>query len=574
LKQYLSTLREFFTLPSIAYDVDGTIEIQAGVEGPITPTRLPELNVTGSISNGTLTYQGHQLHDIHFQAQVHFPLSSPQDFRLRISDFRCQWQHHTLNASMELYNLLHPTLFLTLRGKLYLPLLQPFLPDSHLLLQDGILTFQLESKKSRSFSGLADLNLMGQVTIDSLRGTYYAIPLSIPRSQLLFVTHALHIKDLELHLPKHQFRCSGVVANYAPLLTSSFAAFDSLSAHSLPQLNLLVSASSIDLDTLKQLYDYFQQQRRQSLQTTSLSELPHPSDTSAVSPFPGKIRFTVQVDHFYWDCFRADFTYLKGSYENDSLTIDTCFLHTLKGEVSLKGTYAYSDVVLTLTTREIDIRSFFDCFRELGEQLGIGPHIHGHLEVQVVTHFKIRGDTIDYTSLEAEGTASARQLELYQYAPLYKFSKFIQLKDLETARFEDMRTSFWIRNGWFHFSKMRVKVNRYEFYIEGRQHYQGELDYSVQLILPFFTKGTKGDRSQIEEFIVEDRETSRPSLFIRVTGTLDSPQFKLDKSALRTKWEHDLWKERQEIHSRMKRFFKEELGMQDTTTAESLIEEE
>lgn len=584
LSQYLTYLRQFFTLPALVSQADGNIEIQARIEGPISDTQLPELNVKGKVSNGNFSYQGNQLKNIKFLALLTFPLSEPEKFQLSIQNFQCQWKDQTFQANMELYNLFNPQLLLNLHGKLFVPLLQPFLPDSHLILKNGILTLNMETKKAKAITSLSDFHLTGIMTIDNFIATYNSIPLQIPKSQFLFLHHTILIKHLDLLLPHHSFHCKGRLLHYPSLFAIYRTPQNSFLTQTLPQLEIIIKTPSLYIDTLQQLFTQFRLSQKpisQLREKDSLRQIiPKPDSVSKPDstgvPFsiPFKIHFTCQVNHLNWNCTKTDFAYFRGSYQKDTFTIDTCFFHAWNGEIGLKGTFIPPNVFLYTTIKDIDTRAFFDCFQELGKQLGIGPHIYGNISLQSHLYFQIIGDSIDYSTLEGYGVASATNLELHQYAPLYQFNQFIRFKDLQTARFENMHTSFWIKDGWFHFAKMRVKVNRYELYIEGRQHYQGLLDYSVQLILPFFSKKKIKTNPEIEAYITEDQEINKPSLFIRVTGTLDDPQFKLDKSALRSKWQHDLWKERTEIKSHLRQFIQEELKTKDTSTVESLIEEE
>ncbi|MCL2417418.1 MAG: hypothetical protein FWD02_05735 [Bacteroidales bacterium] len=119
--------------------------------------------------------------------------------------------------------------------------------------------------------------------------------------------------------------------------------------------------------------------------------------------------------------------------------------------------------------------------------------------------------------------------ELNNVAMLQKLSRFVDEEALNSVRFATLENTIEIRNETITIPQMRIVSNALNLHVAGTHHFDGRIDYSVQVALSeLLSRRRRERRGNQEEMGATEDERQRISLYVSITGTADNPIFRYD----------------------------------------------
>jgi hypothetical protein len=162
---------------------------------------------------------------------------------------------------------------------------------------------------------------------------------------------------------------------------------------------------------------------------------------------------------------------------------------------------------------------------------------------------------VDESSIKCESNLVIEKGELNNFSPLNSLSKFVELSELQKIKFSTLNSSIYIRDKKINISKTSINNSVLNINFWGSQSFSYDIDYHIQLLIDDYLR--KKRKNNDNEFgPVENDPSNRRSAFILMTGNLDNPIIKYDKSGLKQKVKEDIKIEKQTL----KHLLKEEFG--------------
>jgi hypothetical protein len=155
---------------------------------------------------------------------------------------------------------------------------------------------------------------------------------------------------------------------------------------------------------------------------------------------------------------------------------------------------------------------------------------------------------IDWGSLVTEAKIKVEDGVLVDFEPMVALSRFLRVDDLSRVTFSTLENQIRIRNNIVQIPDMEIKSSALNLQLSGAHSFENEIDYQLQILLSELLSRKNRERRNPQEQYGEiiDDGLGRTTLFLRVTGTLNDPQFRYDHQGVREKIRDDL---RQEVRN-------------------------
>ncbi len=174
---------------------------------------------------------------------------------------------------------------------------------------------------------------------------------------------------------------------------------------------------------------------------------------------------------------------------------------------------------------------------------------------------------VDWNSLETQASIRVEDGVLVDFEPMIALSRFLRVDDLSRVTFSTLENQIRIRNRRILIPDMEIRSSALNLQLSGEHSFENEIDYRMQILLSELLSGkNRARRNPQEQYgdIIDDG-LGRTTLFLRVTGNLNSPVFQYDTRGVRDKISEDL---RQEVRN-LRNVFRREfnfLSAKDTLT--------
>ena len=231
------------------------------------------------------------------------------------------------------------------------------------------------------------------------------------------------------------------------------------------------------------------------------------------------------------DNARGTLTYIPG----ELFSIANASLHSFGGQInfSLKNRLKAQTTPISIegNIEQVDIDSLFNAFNNFDQKFITAENISG----KITLDFKLLGEmqkgTLLNDSLHCIANLAIENGVLKHFEPLKRLSKFISLKELETIKFQKLTNAIHIDKGIITIPKMYVENSALNLSVSGTHQLRGAFDYRLQLRLGdvLWRKKKESSTFRPDLGIVEQKETSGGSVYLRLFGNIDSYKVVYDK---------------------------------------------
>lgn len=215
---------------------------------------------------------------------------------------------------------------------------------------------------------------------------------------------------------------------------------------------------------------------------------------------------------------------------------------TVNGIVDAKNPKAI-DVSSAFRVNGIHIDSVFYVFENFYQTFIESSHLKGKANADVSLEMNLNQKLKLYPeTLVADIDVLIAQGELNNFEPMQKLNKYLDDQALNHLRFADLKNTIHIEKKTIFIPQMEVSTNATQITLSGTHSFDQHIDYRV--VTPLRNK-KKIDPD--EAFGAIEESGGRSKLFLKIVGTTDDYEVKLDKEATRKKMASDLKKEVKEL---------------------------
>lgn len=529
------------------YDSKGNFHFNAFLKGTVSETENPSFVADFGINNGEVYQRSSdiRLEKINLKGKyTNGNQKKPETTKLEIEGLSCQMGSGKITGDFEVENFLNPSIKLSTFSELQLSELKEFIQSDSIEMLEGRLKIDAAfSGKIRSFNNYTiddfkNSKTSGNLQFEAVNFKLKELPHAYTNlnGSFLFDNNDIIITSFAGNILNSNFELKGFFRNVISYL---FIEDQKL------VVDASLKSSNLDLNEL--------------LTSTSTSSA---SDTSYALGFSKNANFYLSVDIEKLNFRKFDASMIKGqiSLKNEKLLADGLSFNALDGKINTTGYIDASDAENILISCDanidrIDIQKLFYQFENFGQTTLVDKNLKGiaTANIQFVSVVNSKLDVYP-DKLYTKADLTIEKGELIQFEPMKNLSSFISVEDLEHIRFSYLRNIIEIRDQKITIPKTEILSSAMNLTFSGSHSFNDELDYRIKVLLSdLLTKKAKKAKKENEEFeFVQDDDTRKMALFIKVYGTLDNPKFAYDKVGLTDKIKDDIKTEKTSLKSMLK----------------------
>jgi hypothetical protein len=222
---------------------------------------------------------------------------------------------------------------------------------------------------------------------------------------------------------------------------------------------------------------------------------------------------------------------------------------------AMGGTIDLSGIVDAKNPKAIDLIS---SAKLNGIQIDSLFYVFGNFQQDFIDHTHLKGQAFADISMEAsldetlrifqetliaDVSATIKNGELNNFAPMQKLNKYLDDEGLNKLRFADLKNDIHIENKTVYIPSMEISSNLTAITLSGTHTFDQRIDYRV--VAPLRNK-KKIDPDEAFGAIEEDTK-GKSKVFLKIVGTTSKYEVIYDKAAVKKKITADLKKEVQEL---------------------------
>lgn len=251
--------------------------------------------------------------------------------------------------------------------------------------------------------------------------------------------------------------------------------------------------------------------------------------------------------------------------EGQSVQLINLNMNSMGGNIRAKGNLRFNDkqkIIIQGKTyfNKVEIKQAFYQLENFGQEALTHKNISGKLTSDF---------TFDATfskalkpvqnSLTATADLIVKDGKLVNYKPLKDLSKFVKVKDLSNIAFGTLKNTISVKEETIIIPDMEIKSSAVDIKLSGKHTLQNKIDYHLEILLSdlLSRKARKNKKENSRFGRIKDDGLHQTTLFLKVSGTTENPQFSYDTEGLKEKLKKDM----QEEKSELKQIMHEELGL-------------
>jgi hypothetical protein len=530
------------------YRARGELSFLANISGASTHQAYPSLDMVFSLESGELLHRrsGLQLRDLAFSGTFdNGRKHNRETATLRLDSLFFRLNDGMIRGGGSISNLVQPYLDM----KLYADI--NALDMVHLFRLDTIssatgrlfmdVAFQGGMSTRNKFSGedLVKARASGVISASGLGFTLRNNPLVYHdlNGSLLFRNNDLMIESFSGNIGRSDFAISGYFRNVLPYL---FLPGESI------QVDASMHARRLDFDEL--LQDHASE-----------------ADTTYRLRFSDRLGFhlEVSVDELNFRRFAA--TNISGnvSLHNKRFFAQDVTFRSMEGLVQANGYIDGTRSELLQTgfhadLHRVDVHQLFYQMGNFGQTGIIDENIFGI----ITSGFRFTANwtpalQIDWGSLETDARIRIDDGVLVDYQPMHALGRFLRVDDLSRVTFSTLENLIHIKDRKINIPQMEINSNVLNIKLSGEHTFENQIDYYMQVLLSDILANKNRERRNPQEQYgeIQDDGLGRTTLFLKVTGHIDDPEFRYDYQGVRQKLRDDLIQEREDLRDALRREF-------------------
>ena len=522
---------------ALEYNPYGKISFTGIIKGADLYSGIPEVALTAELKIDTLYPMGRDLllHDMTATLETGYFPDNPAGFYLKLTNLKTQAQKNTsLEGWIVVRNLEQQFINSSLQGTLDFSDFAFLLPENSIA--EGVTTMELKYKGK--ISGFredvikelesSESNLKVDFRNGRIEIPGKEAPLFIPAIKADINPEKAIITALSLKTGNSDIQLSGHIDRVLNMLNKKNASGD-----------LVIRSSALDLDQIMSLW----------------SNKDHDAADKAGLMLPAlNTNLDLTVDKLIYSQNTLTDIVVEAHSTDEELCIENLRLWGCEGQLTAQGSlYDYTTKAprmnATINGKGVAISEVFKMFHDFGSESLTHNNISGSLTTEI---FLSTTFTEDFHPVMETFTGDANLLisdgALSDFGPLTEFSGFLGLDDLSDIRFETLENQIFIKENTLYIPGMEIKNNVLDLYMEGRQSFEGEMEYHIDLALAELLSGKYHERNRDGEFgVVQDDNRKGTRLFVKVSGTTEEPKFKYDTPRARKRIGEELRAEKEEL---------------------------
>jgi len=528
------------------YEGNGKFNLSGKLSGPINSDDLPVIESEFGVTDAKLTYKPNNITVSNITLNGKYNNKNGYD-ELELKNIKAYLNNNKLSGDFRMINFNEPYIDSRFSLNANLSEVLAFYPIDTIENLNGTidLNTQIKGKLSMLKQDLTDASNYSKGNANfkdvSLKFKNNKNTWNFPFATIKFSGKNLETDSIKLVLGKNDYLVKGTLTNFIPWL---FKDNEPIS------INATSNSDFISLDEII------------NSSSTSEKEFSFPNNfTFQLNTLINKL----SVGKFNAEKINGQISLINNKLYSDNLSFDA-----FGGKVQLKGLFEERNLDFLMkgstTLSNIDVKRMMYELNNFAQEELLDKHVKG------IGNFSIDFSTLwdkkwkcKTEEINALLNISITQGELKEYKPIEKLSMFIDLKELQNIKFNDLKCEFEIKNSIISVSKTNIQNSALNLEFYGKHDFNNNIDYHVKLLLSDLLAKRPGKNKQLDDelsFTEKDPDNKR-SVFLSMKGNINNPIITYDRKAMKEKIKNDIINEK----NNLKNILKEEFGLfkKDTT---------
>lgn len=248
----------------------------------------------------------------------------------------------------------------------------------------------------------------------------------------------------------------------------------------------------------------------------------------------------INIAHFKHNGFSSDPLSIDFAFYDKKFIFNRFDGKSCKG--SYKGQLAATKIasneynlISNIDLNKIEISELFYSFSNFDQDFIKSTNISGDLSGSITFSTILKDWSLLIDSLESNSTLALGNGRLKDLEQMKSLGRFISLDELRDIHFESMENSILIENQTVSVPKMDIRSSAINLSVSGIHYFNGNYQYRVQLLLSdiLFRKASQGKPENNEFGTIEEEDSGKTKLYLKVDGDTNDINVSYDGSAAR-----------------------------------------
>lgn len=520
----------------------GAYSIEANVNGLAGKNSLPKIAVSAELKDSEMKLGKYNKLLKEVNATAKYELDETGKDKITISNFNCTLNNNPFQFKLALENLSNPVFDFYANGILSVEELQTFIPDSSVQDMGGTIEFRNFSLKGKKddFTDVENSTLEGSGEFDLKEVEFRAggVTYGNISGLLKYENKIIDAHNFTLNFLSTDFNFSGTIEN---LFAFVYNLSEKRKANNVVLgVNGKVKTQTFNLSGILEAFD------RKNRPQAQLKEKINIRDVLSM-----KGNLDVEMGQFIFRKMTFENLQTNVQIVPALIQINSLTTKTMEGNVKAIGQIAFTPenslhLKLDISAVNLSLPEILLQCENFGQQSLTEKHVKGIISVATTFNAAWKNyKELDENSLAAVIDFSIKDGELIQFEPLRAASKFIRVEELSNIKFSELKNTIQIKDRRLDLPEFEVKTSALNLMLFGTHYFDNTVDYHFKINLhkmlaQKFNRNLRGDVQYMETDPYEGL-----NLYLTMTGKLDNPKIKYDKSSARKKVAADFRNEKE-----------------------------
>ncbi|MDH5366086.1 MAG: DUF3971 domain-containing protein [Cyclobacteriaceae bacterium] len=534
LKTLLALVPVRYTNRLEKYNSNGNGYFNLSLNGMFQKGQFPSINVSFGFSEAAIYHPDFstQLDSVTLTGMYESPdFMDLTKASLSLNNVSGRLDNQPFSANLLLNNFTSPFIDVNFKGDLKMTNLLKFYPKNGFVDATGVISSNISLKGNiqdlKTKSTVNKVKTNGELNLQNVNFLHKEsnIPFKELNGGLIFNNNDLTLTDFSGNIGSSNFLLNGLFKNFAAyvLLDNQPIGIEADLTSTLIDMDELLSGNFTSEENTSENYSF------------------------SISPNL-QLKFNCNIDQLKFRRFLGNNIQGDLLVKNQVMATNSISVNTMDGHLTLSGSAdASTDSVFVYSEATLDkiaMDQIFFVFENFKQDFLVDTHLKGSINADI-TSFLAFDKHLNFNAKEmmADISATIEGGELNNFEPMQNLSDYLDEQELSALRFSALKNDIHIENETIYIPNMEIKSNATNITIGGTHTFRQEIDYSV--VAPL------NNRKRIDKDTafgaIEEDNSGRAKVFLKITGTTDDYKVSYDTRALKKEVISDFKKEVKEL---------------------------
>ncbi len=526
------------------YNPSGKLIIDCSIQGLLTRTSNPHVEIYYSLNKGQISYGRSDLSVDNLSFSGNFSNGSKNNrstSSVFVKDFKARLGSSEYAGSFSVSRFDRPSTQISLKGRVFPEELKEFFDLQNISTADGSVDLDLDfvtgfwPKGKITVNDVIDLKPEGNLVFNSFSIGFQNNDMLFSQvNGNLFVSDHIKAENFRFRYKGQEIKVDGDFRNLPGWLSGR-------------PVQMKASANVVFDRLIPEAFfsDY----------SSSANKLSYQKAFSL--PYNMILDINFKIDSLTYKTFSSSEITGSLNYKPRILTFESLNMKSLNGSISGDGFVVQNSTKSVIAkgsfnVSDIDVNKAFKTFHNFGQNFLKAENISGTLSGSLSLLLPMDSMLIpQIKSVTAEGKYLLVNGNLINFDPVKQLSAYIELSELENIHFTKFENDFFIRNNFLYIPQMDVRSSAVDLSVNGKHSFENNYEYHVKMLLSeILSKKRKKTKNNVTEFgVVEDDGLGRTSLMLKIVGKGEDVKVGYDLKAVSNEVKENIKTERQTLKS-------------------------